>query len=145
MSPLRVQVEFDLDAEPVRGTILARPGAVPPARPFVGWVELVSALGELQGGPGGGVGSEQTTRVAAMADRLADLTLREHEILALMATGDNNRAIERELWVSARTVESHVRSIFLKLDLDPHGTIHRRVAAVLAYLELAERRDPVHA
>jgi DNA-binding NarL/FixJ family response regulator len=67
-------------------------------------------------------------------DPLADLSPREHEVLALMAQGRSNRAIASLLNLTGRTVESHVRSIFFKLDLLETGDDHRRVLAVLAHL-----------
>ena len=67
-------------------------------------------------------------------DPLAELTMREHEVLALMAQGRSNRAIAAHFQLTGRTVESHVRSIFLKLDLPPTDDDHRRVMAVLAHL-----------
>jgi DNA-binding NarL/FixJ family response regulator len=51
-----------------------------------------------------------------------------------MARGRSNRALARELHLSAKTVEAHVRSIFTKLDLAPDDDDHRRVLAVLAFL-----------
>jgi DNA-binding NarL/FixJ family response regulator len=62
------------------------------------------------------------------------LTGREREVLGLMAEGRTNRAIAAELFVSERAVERHVTSIFTKLDLPVSSDDHRRVLAVLAYL-----------
>jgi DNA-binding NarL/FixJ family response regulator len=67
-------------------------------------------------------------------DRLAELTEREREVLALIAEGLTNRAIADRLVLTERTVESHVRSVLSKLDLPEREGEHRRVLAVLAYL-----------
>jgi DNA-binding NarL/FixJ family response regulator len=68
---------------------------------------------------------------------LEDLSDREREILELMAEGRSNHGISERLVLSPRTVESHVRTIFQKLDLDPADDDHRRVLAVLAHLRAA--------
>jgi DNA-binding NarL/FixJ family response regulator len=68
------------------------------------------------------------------ADPLAELTEREREVLALVAEGLSNKAIAARLFVSERTVEAHVKQIFMKLDLEVDPESHRRVRAVLAYL-----------
>jgi DNA-binding NarL/FixJ family response regulator len=67
-------------------------------------------------------------------DPLAQLTEREREVLALVAEGLSNRAIAERLFVTERTVEAHVKQIFMKLGLDMSAQTHRRVLAVLAYL-----------
>jgi DNA-binding NarL/FixJ family response regulator len=66
---------------------------------------------------------------------LAALTARERELLALMAEGHSNAAIAQRLVVSASAVEKHIGNVFAKLGLPPGGTTHRRVMAVLAYLQ----------
>jgi DNA-binding NarL/FixJ family response regulator len=66
---------------------------------------------------------------------LEQLTPREREVLGLMAEGRTNRAIATELSVSERAVERHVTAIFGKLDLPAGGDDHRRVLAVLTYLQ----------
>ena len=67
-------------------------------------------------------------------DRLAGLTVRDHEVLALMAEGRSNQAIARRLVVTERAVEKHVTSVFDKLGLMPAPEDHRRVLAVLTFL-----------
>jgi DNA-binding NarL/FixJ family response regulator len=66
---------------------------------------------------------------------LARLTEREGEVLDLVAQGHSNTAIGTALGLSERTVETHMRSIFGKLDLYDDGATHRRVRAVVTYLE----------
>jgi DNA-binding NarL/FixJ family response regulator len=67
-------------------------------------------------------------------DPLAALTAREREVLALMAEGRTDRGIRETLWLSQKTVEAHVRSIFRKLELPDTPADNRRVHAVLTYL-----------
>jgi serine/threonine-protein kinase len=66
---------------------------------------------------------------------LDDLTEREREILALMAEGHSNHSICERLVISPRTVESHVRSVFMKLGIAESPNSSRRVLAVLAFLQ----------
>jgi len=68
-------------------------------------------------------------------DPLRNLTPREREVLALMAEGRSNTAIARKIVVTEGAVEKHIRNIFTKLDLPPDDEQHRRVLAVLAYLQ----------
>jgi DNA-binding NarL/FixJ family response regulator len=68
---------------------------------------------------------------------LTGLTGREREILALMAQGRSNRAIGERLFLSPKTVETHVGAIFTKLGLLPAADDHRRVLAVITYLRSA--------
>jgi DNA-binding NarL/FixJ family response regulator len=68
-------------------------------------------------------------------DPLETLTPREHEVLALMAEGRTNAAIAARLVIGVGAVEKNVTSIFQKLALDDSGTDHRRVLAVLAWLQ----------
>jgi DNA-binding NarL/FixJ family response regulator len=68
-------------------------------------------------------------------DPLAVLTPREREVLGLMAEGRSNAGIGRALWVTEGTVEKHVRSILSKLGLPETADDHRRVLAVIAFLD----------
>jgi DNA-binding NarL/FixJ family response regulator len=68
-------------------------------------------------------------------DPLAALSPREREVLALMAEGRSNAGIARQLWVTEGTVEKHVRSILTKLNVEEAEDDHRRVLAVLTFLE----------
>ena len=70
----------------------------------------------------------------APGDPLAELTGRELEVLALLAEGRTDRGIAQTLFVTQKTVEAHVRSIFRKLDLPSESTENRRVHAVLRFL-----------
>ncbi|MEI2775820.1 MAG: LuxR C-terminal-related transcriptional regulator [Tetrasphaera sp.] len=64
-----------------------------------------------------------------------ELSPRELDVLRLVAEGHSNAVIAEKLVLSGRTVESHVRSVFAKLALDDDGSTHRRVLAVVTYLE----------
>jgi len=68
-------------------------------------------------------------------DPLAALSAREREVLMLMAEGRSNAGIARRLWVTEGTVEKHVRSILTKLNLAEAGDDHRRVLAVITFLD----------
>lgn len=83
------------------------------------------------------IDSELVSRLVAKKredDPLDELTERERDVLRLMAQGRSNRAISIELYLSGKTVEAHVRSIFLKLGLTPDADENRRVLAVLTFL-----------
>jgi DNA-binding NarL/FixJ family response regulator len=75
--------------------------------------------------------------VGGERDALGALTGRELEVLALMAEGLTNSAIARRLVLTERTVEGHVRSVLMKLELPESSDAHRRVLAVIAYLRSA--------
>ncbi|HEX5086620.1 MAG TPA: response regulator transcription factor [Nocardioides sp.] len=72
-------------------------------------------------------------------DPLATLTPREREVLSLMAEGRNNVGIARRLFLTDRTVETHIASIMQKLGLHETGEEHRRVLAVLTWLGVRQR------
>jgi DNA-binding NarL/FixJ family response regulator len=99
--------------------------------------EFVDALGRVAAG-GTALDPEVVTQLLAASrqgDGLAALTARERDVLALMAEGRSNAAIAGVLVVSERSVEKHVGNIFSKLGLAPSDADHRRVLAVLRYLE----------
>ena len=76
-------------------------------------------------------------------NRLNDLSPRECEVLALIAQGRSNGAIARHLVLTEKTVEHHIASIFTRLGLLQEPDDHRRVLAVLSYLDSGNGRDPV--
>lgn len=98
--------------------------------------DLVDAISRVAAG--GTVIDPEVVRKVLETPRQSDpldrLTVREHEVLALVAEGHSNAAIADLLATSARTVETHTSRIFTKLDLDLTSTTHRRVLAVLAHL-----------
>jgi DNA-binding NarL/FixJ family response regulator len=73
--------------------------------------------------------------VRLQEDPLADLTPREREVLALMAEGRSNAGIAGQLWLAETTVEKHVRHILAKLQLPETKEDHRRVLAVVTFLQ----------
>ena len=99
--------------------------------------EFVEALSRVAAG-GTALDPEVVSQLLAASrrgDALGDLTHRERDVLALMAEGRSNGAIAAVLVVSERAVEKHVSNIFSKLGLAPSDADHRRVLAVLRYLE----------
>jgi DNA-binding NarL/FixJ family response regulator len=74
-------------------------------------------------------------RTAEACSPLRGLTDKEREVLEQMATGRTNATIARTLFMSERSVEKHISSVFLKLGLIDEGETNRRVSAVLAYIE----------
>ena len=78
---------------------------------------------------------QELVNVRHREDRLERLTDREREVLALMAEGASNAGIAKRLWVTEGTVEKHVRSILAKLRLPEAPDDHRRVLAVLTFLD----------
>lgn len=77
---------------------------------------------------------ELLLRRPSSEDRLAELSDRERTVLALVAEGLSDRAIADRLWLTQKTVETHVRHILAKLSLPPDADHNRRVLAVLAFL-----------
>jgi DNA-binding NarL/FixJ family response regulator len=99
--------------------------------------EFVEALTRVAAG-GTALDPEVVTQLlgaSRRADGLGSLTAREHDVLALMAEGRSNGAIAGVLVISERAVEKHIGNIFSKLGLAPSDAHHRRVLAVLRYLE----------
>jgi DNA-binding NarL/FixJ family response regulator len=78
---------------------------------------------------------DELLNLPATRDPLAELTQREREVLTLLAEGRTDRGIADQLFVTRKTVEAHVRSIFRKLDLPSDASENRRVHAVLAFLQ----------
>ena len=99
--------------------------------------ELVETVDRIAAG-GTAIDPEVVSQLLARTRRqqpLADLSPREREVLSLMAEGRSNVAIAQQLVVTPRAVEKHVKSIFQKLRLPLDEGDHRRVLAVLRYLE----------
>jgi DNA-binding NarL/FixJ family response regulator len=99
--------------------------------------EFVEALSRVAAG-GTALDPEVVTQLLGASrrtDGLAALTARERDVLALMAEGRSNAAIAETLVVTERAVEKHISNIFTRLGLAPSDTDHRRVLAVLRYLD----------
>ncbi|MFP5334453.1 MAG: response regulator [Actinomycetes bacterium] len=106
--------------------------------------EFVEALRRVAAG-GTALDPEVISQLLSRArrrDPLERLTPRETDVLQLMAEGRSNTAIAAALVVTEGAVEKHVSNIFAKLDLPPAEGDHRRVLAVLRYLEHAAGRNP---
>ena len=95
------------------------------------FVEAVRRVGE----GGTALDPEVVAHFVGRKDRLAALTPREREVLSLMAEGRSNASIAEALVLTVGAVEKHVASILQKLGLPPSEETHRRVLAVLAYLD----------
>jgi DNA-binding NarL/FixJ family response regulator len=99
--------------------------------------ELVDALDRIAGG--GCVVDpaliQELVAARRRQDPLAVLSEREREVLSLMAEGRSNAGIAQKLWITEGTVEKHVSSILMKLDLAETEEDHRRVLAVIRFLE----------
>jgi DNA-binding NarL/FixJ family response regulator len=78
---------------------------------------------------------QELVKARRRRDPLDVLSPREREVLALMAEGASNAGIAHQIFVTEGTVEKHVRSLLMKLDLPESETDHRRVLAVLKFLE----------
>jgi DNA-binding NarL/FixJ family response regulator len=99
--------------------------------------EFVEALVRVASG-GTALDPEVVTQLVGASRRAASMSVlsgREREVLSLMAEGRSNAAIAGSLVISEGTVEKHVASIFMKLDLPESQSDHRRVLAVLRYLD----------
>jgi DNA-binding NarL/FixJ family response regulator len=97
---------------------------------------FIEAVRRVAGG-GTALDPEVVAHFVGRNDRLAALTPREHEVLSLMAEGRSNTSIADALVLTVGAVEKHVASILQKLRLPPSDETHRRVLAVLAYLDSA--------
>lgn len=98
--------------------------------------EFVDAARRIAAG-GSAIDPEVVTQLVVRRrrrDLVGELTDREREVLKLMAEGRSNSAIGAATHMSLKTVEGHIRSIFMKLELEPADEDHRRVLAVLTYL-----------
>jgi DNA-binding NarL/FixJ family response regulator len=96
--------------------------------------QFVDALRRVAGGQTV-MDPEIVAQLVGDNDRLATLSPRERAALGLMAEGRSNAAIGAAMHITERAVSKHINSIFAKLELPPSGDDHRRVLAVLAYLD----------
>jgi DNA-binding NarL/FixJ family response regulator len=127
---IEVEHAMDLLASGERSGYLLK-SRVTDVEEFVGTLERI-----VRGGSAVDPALVQELVAARRADDpLEEITPREREVLALMAEGRSNAGIARDLWVTEGTVEKHVHSILAKLPLRDTEDDHRRVLAVLTYLE----------
>jgi DNA-binding NarL/FixJ family response regulator len=108
---------------------------------------LIAAVREVAGG-GSIVDPEVVSALVARTERdprspMATLTNRERDVLAAMAEGRTNASIAENLHLSVSSIEKYSSSIFSKLGLFDESDLHRRVAAVLAYLDDRGRAEPL--
>lgn len=102
--------------------------------------EFIAALRRIAGG-GTVIDPSLVTELlnaTSARDPMAALTPREREVLALLAQGRTDRGIGMQLFITPKTVEAHIRSIFGKLELPVDSSENRRVHAVLAFLQFKE-------
>jgi DNA-binding NarL/FixJ family response regulator len=97
-------------------------------RQFIGALHQIAAGGTV-------MDPEVVAQLLRRHDRLAALTPRERDVLRLMAEGRSNAAIALDLVITEKAVSNHINALLAKLDLPPSGSDHRRVLAVLAYLD----------
>ena len=95
---------------------------------FLHSLETIAAGGEV-------IDPQVVRKLLRHRSRIDELTSRETQVLALMAEGKSNAAIAEELVVSDAAVAKHINRIFAKRDLSTDDTRHKRVQAVLAYLQ----------
>ena len=131
-----------LTTDPEAGNVL---GVLSKAGRGVGYVmkdklsdpdELVQAIMRVSRGDSV-VDAQVVNRLVELPENVRSLdvlTERERAVLALMAEGHSNPAIAEKMFLGLKTVETHVRSIFMRLGLDQDADVHRRVLAVIAYL-----------
>ncbi len=125
----------ELLARDARGVGYLLKDSVTETRDFLEAIDRIAAGGTA-------IDPEVVSQLLARArrgDPLDDLSPREREVLSLMAEGRSNAAIAARLFVTERAVEKHVTSILVKLRLAPAEGDHRRVLAVLRYLEAARQ------
>src|SRR5262249_31610154 len=99
--------------------------------------EFTDALQRIAAG-GTALDPEVVSQLFAVSQRTGSieaLSIREQQVLALIAEGRSNAAISKMLRISEGAVEKHIASIFLRLDLRPSGDVNRRVLAVLSFLK----------
>lgn len=97
-------------------------------RQFVDAIRQVAAGGVV-------MDSEVVGQLLGRGDGLAGLTARERDVLRLMAEGRSNATIAAGLTITEKAVSNHINALFAKLGLPPSEGDHRRVLAVLAYLD----------
>jgi serine/threonine-protein kinase len=127
---VETEVLFDLLADGPRGVGYVLKERVAEVEQFADAIRRVAARESV-------IDPEVVSRLVARPRHdspLDSLTDREGEVLGLMAEGRSNQGIAEQLFMSPKTLETHVRSIFTKLGLIPAAEDHRRVLAVLAFL-----------